>query len=132
MEIMSENLDPPYYSAKLNEVQQGIKDKDEIAPADEMVTLAMRQKGFLGLDSSRDKKGDKRTVSYWRNLDDIEKWINAGDYKINNRFGIGLAETCTIDILLIEKKINDSSYYRTLKNFNNYVSSKIKNLVGYL
>ena len=132
MEIMSENLDPPYYSAKLNEVQQGIKDKDEIAPADEMVTLAMRQKGFLGLDSFRDKKGDKRTVSYWRNLDDIEKWINAGDYKINNRFGIGLAETCTIDILLIEKKINDSSYYRTLKNFNNYVSSKIKNLVGYL
>tara|TARA_B100001142_G_C14289835_1_gene638481 strand:+ start:1214 stop:1612 length:399 start_codon:yes stop_codon:yes gene_type:complete len=132
MEIMSENLDPPYYSAKLNEVQQGIKDKDEIAPADEMVTLAMRQKGFLGLDSFRDKKGDKRTVSYWRNLDDIEKWINAGDYKINNRFGIGLAETCTIDILLIEKKINDSSYYRTLKNFNNYVSSKINNLVGYL
>ncbi len=129
---MSENLDPPYYSAKLNEVQQGIKDKDEIAPADEMVTLAMRQKGFLGLDSFRDKKGDKRTVSYWRNLDDIEKWINAGDYKINNRFGIGLAETCTIDILLIEKKINDSSYYRTLKNFNNYVSSKINNLVGYL
>ena len=132
MEILLENLDPPYYTARLNEVQEGIKDSDEIAPTDEMVTLAMRQKGFLGLDSSRDKKGDKRTVSYWRNLDDIEKWINAGDYKINNRFGIGLAETCSIDILLVEKKINDSSYYRALKNFNTYVSTKINSLVGYL
>ena len=132
MEILLENLDPPYYTAKLNEVQKGIKDRDEIAPTDEMVTLAMRQKGFLGLNSSRDKKGEKKTVSYWRNLDDIEKWINAGDYKINHRFGIGLAETCSIDILLVEKEIKDSIYYRVLNNFNTYISSKFNSLVGAL
>jgi heme-degrading monooxygenase HmoA len=132
MGILLENIDPPYYTATLNEVQEGIKDRDKIAPADEMVTLAMRQKGFLGLDTSRDKKGDKKTVSYWRNVDDIEKWINAGEYKINHRFGIGLAETCSIDILLVENRIINKKGYRALKNLNTFVYSKINSISGYL
>tara|TARA_B110000438_G_scaffold269329_1_gene285629 strand:+ start:83 stop:484 length:402 start_codon:yes stop_codon:yes gene_type:complete len=132
MEILLENLNPPYYTATLNEVQEGIKDSEEIAPADEMVTLAMRQKGFLGLDSSRDEKGDKKTVSYWRNVDDIEKWINAGEYKIHHRFGIGLAETCSIDISLIENDITIKRGYLILKNLNTFVHSKINSISGYL
>jgi heme-degrading monooxygenase HmoA len=132
MEILLENINPPYYTATLNEVQEGIKDRDKIAPADEMLTLAIRQKGFLGLDSSRDQKGDKKTVSYWRNVDDIENWINAGEYKINHRFGIGLAETCSIDILLVENDIANKKSYQPLKIINNFVSSKINNITGYL
>jgi len=103
MESLAENLTPPYYAATLNERQGDLRDKNHIAPTDEMVTLATRQPGFLGLESSRDQKGIHKTVSYWKDVDAIEGWINVGDEKINDRFGIGLADTCGINITLIDE-----------------------------
>jgi heme-degrading monooxygenase HmoA len=100
---LTENLTPPYYEAVLKETQEGLKDKNHVAPSDEMVTLATRQHGFLGLETARDKKGKQITVSYWKDVDAIEGWINACDEKINHRFGIGLADTCGIDITLIDE-----------------------------
>ena len=98
MGSLAENLTPPYYAAVLNETRDGLKDSDHIAPADEMVTLATRQPGFLGLETAKDKKGDPITVSYWQDIDAIESWMAAGDDNINNRFGVGLAETCGIKV----------------------------------
>ena len=69
---LAENLTPPYYAAVLNENQSGVKDEEHVAPADEMVTLAPRQPGFLGLETARDKKGEPITVSYWRDIQAIE------------------------------------------------------------
>ncbi len=100
---LAENLTPPYYEAVLKETRTGLKDKDHVAPSDEMVTLATRQPGFLGLETARDKKGKQITVSYWKDVAAIEGWINVGDEKINDRFGIGLADTCGIKISLIDK-----------------------------
>ncbi len=100
---LAENLTPPYYEAVLKETRTGLKDKDHVAPSDEMVTLAPRRPGFLGLETARDKKGKQITVSYWKDVDAIEGWINVGDEKINDRFGIGLADTCGIKISLIDK-----------------------------
>ena len=100
---LAENLTPPYYEAVLKETQEGLKDKDHVAPSDEMVTLATRQHGFLGLETARDKKGKQITVSYWKDVDAIEGWINVGDEKINDRFGISLADTCGINITLIDE-----------------------------
>ncbi len=100
---LAENLTPPYYEAVLKETRTGLKDKDHVAPADEMVTLATRQHGFLGLETARDKKGKQITVSYWKDVDAIEGWINVGDEKINDRFGISLADTCGINITLIDE-----------------------------
>ena len=102
---LAENLTPPYYEAVLKETREGLKDKDHVAPSDEMVTLAPRRPGFLGLETARDKKGNQITVSYWKDVDAIEGWINVGDEKINNRFGIGLADTCGINLT----RIADSS-----------------------
>lgn len=100
---LAENLTPPYYAAVLNENQSGVKDEEHVAPADEMVTLAPRQPGFLGLETARDKKGEPITVSYWRDIQAIEDWMAAGDGKINDRFGIGLADTCAIEVSHVEK-----------------------------
>lgn len=100
---LAENLIPPYYEAVLKETRDGLKDKDHIAPSDEMVTLATRQHGFLGLETAQDKKGKQITVSYWKDIDAIEGWINVGDEKINDRFGISLADTCGINITLIDE-----------------------------
>ncbi len=100
---LAENLTPPYYAAVLNENQSGVKDEEHVAPADEMVTLAPRQPGFLGLETAQDKKGDPITVSYWKDIQAIEDWMVAGDDKINNRFGIGLADTYGIKVSHVEK-----------------------------
>ena len=132
MENLVESLDPPYYMATLNERQYGIKDKEEIAPTDRMVSLAMRQKGFLGLNSSRDTKGEKKTISYWRDIDDIEMWINAGEYNISHRFGIGLAETCSIKVSLIENNATNRKYNPSILKFNKYVVTKIRKISEYL
>ena len=102
MGSLAENLTPPYYAAVLNETRDGLKDGNHIAPADEMVTLATRQPGFLGLETAKDKKGDPITVSYWQDIDAIESWMAAGDDNINNRFGVGLAETCGIKVSHVE------------------------------
>ncbi len=100
---LAENLIPPYYEAVLKETRDGLKDKDHIAPSDEMVTLATRRPGFLGLETAQDKKGKQITVSYCKYIDAIEGCINVGYEKINDRFGIGLADTCGINITLIDE-----------------------------
>ena len=116
MGSLAENLTPPYYEAVLNETQDGLKDKEHVAPADEMVTLATRQMGFLGLETAQDKKGKQVTVSYWKDVDAIEQWINVGDNKINDRFGIGLADTCGIEINLIDKTAHSKNCENNFEN----------------
>ena len=132
MERLAEQLTPPYYAATLNERRDGLIDEDHIAPADEMVTLATRQPGFLGLESSRDKKGNQKTVSYWKDVGAIEEWITAGDDKINNRFGIGLAETCGIEISYVEDHIEERRDRRTIRGINAFVAAAISSLTGFL
>ncbi|MBC8337118.1 MAG: antibiotic biosynthesis monooxygenase [Rhodospirillales bacterium] len=132
MERLAEQLTPPYYAATLNERRDGLIDEDHIAPADEMVTLATRQPGFLGLESSRDKKGNQKTISYWKDVGAIEEWITAGDDKINNRFGIGLAETCGIEISYVEDHIEERRDRRTIRGINAFVAAAISSLTGFL
>ena len=109
MESLAENLNPPYYTAVLNEIKGDLKDAEHVAPTDEMVTIATRQPGFLGLETTRDKKGEIIMVSYWRDVDAIEGWINVGEIKINHRFGVGLANACGIEISLGEENQEDEA-----------------------
>ena len=109
MESLAENLTPPYYTAALNKIKGGLKDAEHVAPTDEMVTIATRQPGFLGLETTPDKKGEKIIVSYWRDIDAIEGWINVGQIHINHRFGVGLANACGIEISLVEENQEDEA-----------------------
>ena len=137
---LAENLPPPYYEAVLNETQGGLKDKEHVAPTDEMVTLATRQRGFLGLETAQDKKGKQITVSYWKDVDAIENWIFVGDDKINDRFGISLADTCGIEINLIDKSAHpkpgpsngSDKDPGALRGLNAYVAAAISSLTGFL
>ena len=104
MGSLSEKLTPPYYAAILNETRDRPEDQEQMAPADEMVILATRQPGFLGLETAEDRTGERVTVSYWRDIEAIEGWKAAGDSRISSRFGVGLADTCGIRVALVEKK----------------------------
>ena len=109
MESLEANLTPPYYTAVLNEIKGGLKDAEHVVPTDEMVTIATRQPGFLGLETTRDKKGEIIMVSYWRDVDAIEGWINVGEIHINHHFGVGLTDSCGIEISLVEENQEDEA-----------------------
>lgn len=47
-------------------------DKGYAEMSEKMVELAAQQKGFLGVESVREKLGI--TVSYWRDLEAIKNW----------------------------------------------------------
>ncbi len=76
MASLSDNLQPPYYAAIIdNKLHNHI---DEPAnESDQLVTLAVRRPGFLGLETARAADGRPVTVSYWRDLADVESWQSA-------------------------------------------------------
>lgn len=49
MGSLAENLEPPFYAAILNDNDLGLDDETHVGPTDEMVSLALRQPGFMGL-----------------------------------------------------------------------------------
>ena len=132
MGSLAENLIPPYYTAVLNETKGGLKDAEHVAPTDEMVTIATRQPGFLGLETTRDKKGEKIMVSYWKDVDDIEGWINAGEVNINHRFGVGLADACGIEISLVEENQEEEVKQGGLRGIRAFLMASLGSLVGFL
>ena len=62
---------PPYYAVIFTSIRED-KDDGYAEKANEMVELASKQEGFLGIESSRSDIGI--TVSYWDSLDSIQKW----------------------------------------------------------
>ena len=132
MESLAENLTPPYYTAVLNEIKGDLKDAEHVAPTDEMVTIATRQPGFLGLETTRDKKGEIIMVSYWRDVDAIEGWINVGEININHRFGVGLANACGIEISLVEENATPRRELRALRGLTAFVAAGFSSLTGFL
>lgn len=75
---------PPYYavifSSILSEEIDGYSKMAEL-----MLSLASRQKGFLGIESARNELGI--TVSYWKDLDSIKKWKQHSDHIIAQQKG---------------------------------------------
>jgi heme-degrading monooxygenase HmoA len=104
MGSLAETLAPPYYAAILDQAQEdGYGTAENGAPADHMVTLATSQPGFLGLETAHDERGRQVTVSYWENIAAIDGWKAAGDSRLHERFGVGLADACDIWITRVEE-----------------------------
>lgn len=104
MDSLAENLAPPYYQAIVDETRPALRDAEKGAPADQLVTLATRQPGFLGLETVRNGHGRRVTVSYWQDMGAIEGWIIAGHRRIRDCFGLGIDETCAIRVTRIEPR----------------------------
>ena len=106
MTNLAENLEPPFYAAILNDNDLGLKDETHIGPTDEMVSLALRQPGFMGLETSRDDQGHWVAISYWRNKSDIDAWRSKGDRKIARRFhNVRFQDACALRISRVDEKL---------------------------
>ncbi|KMK75622.1 antibiotic biosynthesis monooxygenase family protein [Alkalihalobacillus pseudalcaliphilus] len=75
----------PYYAVIFaSERTEGDNGYNEMAS--KMVALANEQKGFLGLESSRDSNLGI-TISYWKTLEDITAWKNHTAHQVAQKLG---------------------------------------------
>lgn len=68
---------PPYYAVIFSNIRTEIAE-GYAQTADEMVTLAEQQPGYLGHESVRDGLGI--TISYWESLEAIKAWKNVSEH----------------------------------------------------
>lgn len=113
MASLAENLKPPFYAAIMNEEASLKTYDDEITPADEMVSIAPRQPGFLGLETTADKDGRQVIITYWRDLKAELAWEHRGDNEIRKHFdGRALKDSCAIRVSKIDHKVGKKKTLR--------------------
>ncbi len=81
MTSLADKLQRPYYAATFENVAHTSAD-EPASVSDQLVSLATRQPGFLGLETARGQDGRPLTVSYWRDMADIETWKNEGHQRL--------------------------------------------------
>ena len=82
--MIAQTPTPPYYSVIFTSIRtEG--DHGYAEMADRMVELASQQDGFLGIESARNEIGI--TVSYWRDLESIQKWRDNAEHSIAREKG---------------------------------------------
>ena len=79
--------DPPYYAVIFTSLRTASDDAGYARAAVEMVELARRQPGFLGVESAREPGGLGITVSYWDSLEAIAAWKAQADHRGAQRLG---------------------------------------------
>jgi heme-degrading monooxygenase HmoA len=75
---------PPYYAVIFTSLRSSIEEGYE-GTAHQMVALAAREPGFLGVESARDGLGI--TVSYWESLEAIRHWKENLDHQMAQKLG---------------------------------------------
>lgn len=78
------SLTPPYYAVIFTS-RRTAGDNGYAAMADLLVALAEEQPGFLGADAARNDVGI--TVSYWKDMDAIQRWKTQADHAIAQQKG---------------------------------------------
>lgn len=71
MSLIARTPEPPYYAVIFSSLQSDVGD-GYAETAARMMELAARQPGFLGVESVREELGI--TVSYWSDLESIQRW----------------------------------------------------------
>ena len=69
--MVAKTPQPPYYAVIFTSLRTDV-DEGYSDMADNMVALAEKQEGFLGMESARNEVGI--TVSYWRDIESIKQW----------------------------------------------------------
>ncbi len=79
--------EPPYYAVVFtSQMETGVEAEYE-KTAKDMVALAKKQPGFLGLETARGEDGLGITVSYWDNLESIQAWKENAEHVVAQRQG---------------------------------------------
>ncbi len=79
--------DPPYYAVIFTSIRNDGDAEAYAKTAQRMLELAAQQPGFLGVESVSDPSGTGLTVSYWSDLDSIQKWHALAEHREAQRLG---------------------------------------------
>ena len=71
MSLIAETPKTPYFAVIFTSTRTSV-DEGYGEAAERMIELAMKQPGFLGVESARESVGI--TVSYWESIDSIKHW----------------------------------------------------------
>ena len=82
--MIAETPSPPYYAVIFTSQRTNI-DNGYNEISEELITLALQQEGFLGLESAKNELGI--TVSSWRDIGSIESWRNNVEHSIARKKG---------------------------------------------
>ena len=93
----------PYYAVVFTSRRSSLEEEPYAAMASEMMKLAGKQPGFLGIDHARDEIGI--TVSYWESLQSIADWkIHARHQFAQQKGREAWYESYTIRICRVERE----------------------------
>ena len=84
MSDIAETPKPPYYAVIFSS-QRTAGDDGYADMAAQMMELATKQPGFLGVESARDGLGI--TVSYWESPDAISAWKQNAEHQLAQKLG---------------------------------------------
>jgi hypothetical protein len=107
MGSLSETLRPPYYAAVVTPVGGDVDPSGRIA-MDELISLAPRLDGFLGLETGRLDDGRGAAVCYWKSPAAIQGWKArvltqlTGEVSLKNR---RIEDACAIEVTRIVKRL---------------------------
>jgi heme-degrading monooxygenase HmoA len=87
MSKLAPTLDPPYYAVIFTSRHSGAEPEAYAAMADRMFALAIRQPGYLGVETVHDADGLGITVSYWDSLEAIRAWKIQNEHQEAQRRG---------------------------------------------
>jgi heme-degrading monooxygenase HmoA len=62
------------YAVIFSSTLKDLKNENYHATAERMEVLVRNMPGFLGMESKRDSQGQGVTISYWKSLEDIQRW----------------------------------------------------------
>lgn len=82
--MIAETPKPPYYAVIFTSLRT-YGDQGYSKMSEAMINTVQRQSGFLGFESARTDIGI--TVSYWRDLNSIEKWKNHQEHQLAREKG---------------------------------------------
>lgn len=84
MTIFANTPEPPYWAVVFTSLRRPGDDKDDDpgydSTASDMLLLAAKQPGYLGVESARGEDGLGITVSYWRDRESIAAWKAQADH----------------------------------------------------
>ncbi|MDP6684675.1 MAG: antibiotic biosynthesis monooxygenase [Candidatus Marinimicrobia bacterium] len=78
---ISKTPKPPYYAVIFTSQHTGKEQEEYKTRSAEMVALANKQPGFLGVESVRDESGLGITCVYWKDKESITAWRNHPEHK---------------------------------------------------
>ena len=79
---------PPYIAVIFTSIYHSNENDGYAQTAEEMVALAAKQDGYIGVESVRDNDGAGITVSYWRDEESIINWKAVAAHKAAQKAGM--------------------------------------------